>query len=74
MIKNLSDTTLTKRDMLEILKEKLKQEKELHLRSVLSEDSFDKPEWSKYLAYQLGFLAAIEKLDKFVPDPGAHNE
>jgi len=74
MIKNLSDTTLTKRDMLEILKEKLKQEKELHLRSILSEDSFDKPEWSKYLAYQLGFLAAIEKLDKFIPDPVNINE
>lgn len=74
MIKNLTDSSLSKRKLLELIKEKIKQERELHLRIALSEDSFDKAEWSKYLAYQLGFIAALEKLDKFVPDPGALNE
>lgn len=68
MINNLKDKEITKREVLELIKLKLKKEKEEHLRKVLSEKSFENVDWSKYLAYQLGFLAAIEELDKFVPD------
>lgn len=74
MIKNLTDSSLSKRKLLELIKEKIRQEKELHLRTALSEDSFEKADWSKYLAYQLGYIAALEKLDKFVPDPVSLNE
>ena len=74
MLKNILDRDISKRQTLEIIKEKLKEERELHLRKTLSEDSFDKPEWSKYLAYQLGYIAALEKLDKFIPDPVAMND
>lgn len=68
MINNLKDNSITKKEVLSLIKEKLRKEKEEHLRKVLSEKSFEAVEWSKYLAYQLGFLAAIEELDKFVPD------
>ena len=74
MIKNLTDSSLSKRKLLELIKARIDEEKKLHLRSLLSEDSFDKPEWSKYLAYQLGCLAVLEKLDKFIPDPVSMNE
>lgn len=74
MIKNLTDSSLSKRKLLELIKERIKQEKELHLRTALSEDSFEKPDWSKYLAYQLGYIAALEKLDKFIPDQGSIND
>jgi hypothetical protein len=74
MLKNIQDKSITKRQTIEIIKDKLKEEKELHLRKTLSEDSFEKPDWSKYLAYQLGFIAALEKLDKFIPDPVALND
>lgn len=69
MLKNLIDPILSKRQVFEIIKEKLKKEKELHLRNILSEKAFEAASWDKYLAHQLGFLAAIEELDKFIPDP-----
>lgn len=69
MINNLKDKEITKREVLETIKLKLKKEKEEHLRKALSEKSFEMPDWSKYLAYQLGCIAILEELDKFVPDP-----
>jgi len=69
MINDLKEKELTKKDILIRIKDKLRREKEEHLRKVLSEKSFEVADWSKYLAYQLGFLAAIEELDKFIPDP-----
>ena len=72
MIKNFKD--LTKKELVEFVKKKLQKEKEQHLRSILSEKSFENADWSKYLAHQLGYLAAIEELDKFVPDPETINE
>lgn len=69
MIKDLDKKEITKRELLEKIKDKIKKEKELHLRKTLSEKSFEMPDWSKYLAYQLGFIAALEELDNFLPDP-----
>lgn len=69
MIKNINDKNITKKETLEIIKTKIKKSKELHLRNILSEKSFENAEWSKYLAHQLGFLAALEELDNFIPDP-----
>jgi hypothetical protein len=69
MIKNINDKSISKRQAIENIKEWLKKEKELALRKVLSEESFEATDWSKYLAYQLGFIKALEKLDNFIPDP-----
>lgn len=69
MIKDLDKKEITKRELLEKIKDKIKREKELRLRKTLSEKSFEMPDWSKYLAYQLGFIAALEELDNFLPDP-----
>jgi len=69
MINNLKDKSITKRQLLEIIKEKIKKEKEQKLRNILSEKAFEAASWDKYLAHQLGFLAALEELDKFIPDP-----
>jgi hypothetical protein len=69
MIKNINDKSISKRQAIENIKEWLKKEKELALRKVLSEESFEAADWSKYLAYQLGFIKALEKLDNFIPDP-----
>jgi len=69
MINDLKEKEITKKDLLKRIKDKLRREKEEHLRKVLSEKSFEVADWSKYLAYQLGFLAAIEELDRFIPDP-----
>ena len=69
MIKDLDKKEITKRELLEKIKDKIKREKELRLRKTLSQKSFEMPDWSKYLAYQLGFIAALEELDNFLPDP-----
>lgn len=74
MINNLKQKDITKREILQTLKDKLKKEKEQSLRNILSEKSFEMPEWSKYLAHQLGYLAALEELDNFVPDPESIND
>jgi hypothetical protein len=69
MIKNINDNTISKYDALKIIKEKIKKEKELRYRNMLSEKSFERPNWDNYLAHQLGQLAGLEELDKFIPDP-----
>lgn len=74
MINKLKDNTLTKRQVYEWLKSWLKKEKEQKLRNMLSEDSLDRASWDKYLAHQLGFYAALEELDKLIPDPEKIND
>ena len=69
MINDLKEKELTKKQVVEKIKDKIKREKDLHLRKILSKDSFEVADWSKYLAYQLGYMAALEELDSFVPDP-----
>lgn len=69
MINNIKSKDITKREVLELIKTKLRKEKELHLRNIMSEKSFEAASWDKYLAHQLGYLAALDELDKFVPDP-----
>lgn len=69
MIKNFKDKDISKREIVELIKTKIKKSKELHLRNIMSEKAFENAEWSKYLAHQLGFLAALEELDNFIPDP-----
>ena len=74
MLKNLNDNTISKRKAIELIKEWLKKEKDAALRKALSEESFEAADWSKYLAYQLGSLKVLEKLDNFIPDPETFNE
>lgn len=74
MFNNLKQKDITKRELLQTLKDKLRKEKEQALRNILSEKSFEMAEWSKYLAHQLGYMAALEELDKFVPDPDTIND
>ena len=74
MINILKEKSISKRQLLELIKAKIKKEKEQKLRNILSEKSFEASSWDKYLAHQLGFLAALEELDKFVPDPEKLND
>lgn len=69
MINNLKESSITKKELLEGIKKKIKKEKEQVLRNILSKDSFELASWDKYLAHQLGFMSALEELDRFVPDP-----
>ena len=69
MINKLKEKNITKKEIYEFLKLKLKKDKELLIRNITSEKSFEAAEWSKYLAHQLGSLKYLEELDSLIPDP-----
>lgn len=68
-LKNEDAKKYTKNEVILIILEYIKEQKELSLRLMLSDDSFDKPAWSEHQAYQLGFQKALNKLETFIPDP-----
>lgn len=69
MINSLKDKDITKREIFEFLKLKLRKEKDQAIRNITSEKSFENASWDKYLAHQLGFLKCLEELDNLIPDP-----
>jgi hypothetical protein len=64
--KNLSE--YTKEEILNIIKQYSIEQLELSQRKTLDEESFNKPSWSEYQAFQLGFQKAMVKLINFLPD------
>lgn len=74
MVKNLKSQEISKTETLELLKKWLKEKKDLHYRSTISEESLDKGSWDKFIAFQLGYLKAIEEFNNFIPDPVTINE
>lgn len=58
----------TKEEIILILREFLNEQKELTQRKMIDEDSFNKPSWPEYQAFQLGILKAINKIESFIPD------
>lgn len=74
MINKLKDKNITKKEVYEFIKLKLKKDKELLLRNITSEKAFEAADWSKYLAHQLGSLKYLEELDNLIPDPESIKE
>lgn len=58
----------TKEEILDIIKQYSIEQLELSQRKTLDEESFNKPSWSEYQAFQLGFQKAMVKLINFLPD------
>lgn len=58
----------TKEEILSIIKQYSIEQLELSQRKTLDEESFNKPSWSEYQAFQLGFQKATIKLINFLPD------
>lgn len=69
MINILKEKDISKKDIFEFLKLKLRKDKEQLIRNITSEKSFETADWSKYLAHQLGSLKYLEELDNIIPDP-----
>lgn len=61
---------LTKSQVLSEIKKYLDDQIDLSRRKSLEEDSFNKPSWSEYQAYQLGIQKAYSKLNNLIPDQG----
>lgn len=58
----------SKEEVVTILKLFIKEQLELSTRKMLDDECFNKPSWSEYQAYQLGFHKALTKINTFIPD------
>lgn len=70
MKNQLKDNTCSKEEAYEILRDFIVKELALSQRKSMDEDSFTKPSWDVYQAYQLGFQKALHKVNSFIPDKG----
>lgn len=60
----------TKEEILLILNKYLLEQIELSRRKTTDEESFTKPSWSEFQAFQLGLQKAYQKVTQFLPDQG----
>jgi len=72
MLNKLKDTksNISKEEVYTFLLAYLKEQLELSRRESTNEDSFSKPAWSEFQAYQLGLQKAYLKLLNIIPDKG----
>lgn len=73
ILKDKRRKELTKKDIYDFLRQYCREEIELSNRKSTSEDSFEKPAWSEYQAYQLGIQKAFNKLLEIIPDQEPSN-
>ena len=59
----------TKEEIYIIIQSYISEQIDLSRRKSLDEDSFNKPSWSEYQAFQLGYQKALNKLATLIPDP-----
>jgi hypothetical protein len=69
-LKSEKAKSLTKQEVFDLLKEYVHEQIELSRRKSVDEETFLKPAWSEYQAYQLGFQKAFLKLQSLLPDQG----
>ena len=62
--------SLTKQQVFEELKAYCQEQILLAQRKAIDEDTFDKPAWAQYQAYQLGIQKAFSRLYNLIPDQG----
>jgi hypothetical protein len=61
---------LTKEEVYSFLSSYLKEQLNVSQRNSMNEESFSKPAWSEYQAYQLGLQKAFSKVLDLLPDKG----
>lgn len=71
-IKSLKDAefhkkVLTKQEVYDIMRTYIQDQIEMARRKQISEESFEKPNWSEYQAYQCGMIKALEKVLETIP-------
>lgn len=69
-LKEKDSDKLSKQEVYDFLISYLEEQISLSIRSVTNEDSFSKPSWSEYQAYQLGMIKAFSKVKDVIPDQG----
>lgn len=69
-LKEKDSDKLSKQEVYMFLISYLEEQISLSQRSAMNEDSFSKPSWSEYQAYQLGMQKAFSKVKEIIPDQG----
>jgi len=69
-LKSDKGKSLSKAEAFKEIRTYLEEQISLSQRKVIDETTFDKPAWSEYQAYQLGFQKAFAKLYNLIPDQG----
>jgi hypothetical protein len=69
-LKSDKGKSLSKAEAFKEIRTYLEEQISLSQRKVIDETTFDKPAWSEYQAYQLGFQKAFLKLYNLIPDQG----
>lgn len=72
MVNKLKDGNLklTKEEVYQFLSLWLNEQVALSHRETMEEESFLKPAWAEYQAYQLGMQKAYSKMLNLIPDQG----
>lgn len=58
--------TLSKVEILDLIKAQIKELKGVSERSVFNKDNFEKASWPYLQAYELGFQKALNQLEEFI--------
>lgn len=69
-LKEKESDKLTKREVYDFLISYLDEQITLSQRISMNEESFSKPSWSEFQAYQLGLQKAFTKVKELIPDQG----
>ena len=69
-LKSDKGKSLSKAEAFKEIRTYLEEQVSLSQRKAIDEDTFSKPAWSEYQAYQLGIQKAFLKLYNLIPDQG----
>lgn len=67
-LKSKGNDKLSKGQVYDVIRDMLQAEKELTIRKMISDETFDSPAWAEKQAYFLGFIKSLDKLLNFIPD------
>lgn len=67
-LKSKGNDKLSKGQVYDVIRDMLQAEKELTIRKMISDETFDSPAWAEKQAYSLGFIKSLDKLLNFIPD------
>lgn len=69
-LKGLEAKSLSKEESFEVIRNYILDQRDLALRKMLDQDTFETPAWSEFQAHQMGLIKALDKLLTFIPDKG----
>jgi hypothetical protein len=70
ILKKKEKNEISKEEVIQFFLKYVTEELEVSRRKSSSEDSFNKPSWSEFQAYQLGIQKMCQNIINLIPDQG----